>query len=237
MNRKCAILNKVNFTNDEKELKNLEKLLVLYCKEKLKINNYEVFSDRKELENKILTDEYTDLLVYDKKQFSISLQGIDLHYLKESEEQFKDFIYYELYKIIRKYTNSLNIRCNKDTDRKVRNFEETAKRINVEELQDENLLLYYMNSSFARQYRWRKTKKEDIEKSLKNPKTNDILTIEDHIANKMFDLLNSELDEIFTDEKLLEISNDKNTSEELREWIKLYFKSNIIFREVRNFIY
>lgn len=84
MNRKCAILNKVNFTNDEKELKNLEKLLILYCFKKLKISNYEVFFEKKELENKILTDEYTDLLIYDRKQFNINVQGLNIHYYKEN---------------------------------------------------------------------------------------------------------------------------------------------------------
>ena len=124
MNKKCAILRKVNFTNDEKELKDLEKLLVLYCLEKLKIKDYEIFTDKEEFENVILTDEYTDILLFDKNQFKINVQGLDLHYLNQSSKKFNTFLYDELYEIIKEYTNSENMKFDKDVKQITKKYKE-----------------------------------------------------------------------------------------------------------------
>lgn len=234
MNKRCAILKKVNFTNDEKELKDLEKLFILYCKEKLKIDDYEVFLNKKELENKILTDEYTDLLVYDKKQFSISVQGIELHYLNESEESYKNFIYNEFYQIIKKYTNSENIRFDKDAKQMIKKYEE---RFNEKLNFEEEDFIYSVHKSLMKKFRWNTIENiEDLENSLKENDALKVLEIEDAIADTMFDLLNKELGDVYTDEVLITIYNNPKTTEKLKEFIILYFKSNVISKEIRKLI-
>lgn len=234
MNRKCAILNKVNFTNDEKELKDLEKLFILYCREKLKIDDYKVFLDKKELENEILTDEYTDLLVYDKKQFSISVQGIELHYLNESEEEFKNFLYNEFYQIIKKYTNLENIRFDKDAKQMIKKYEE---RYNEKLNSEEEDFIYSIHKSLMKKFNWNTIENiEDLESNLKENDALKVLEIEDAIADTMFDLLNEEQDDIYTEEVLIKIYNDPKTSEKLKEFIMLYLKSNVICKEIRKLI-
>lgn len=233
MNRKCAILNKVNFTNDEKELEDLEKLFILYCMERLKIDNYKVFLDKKELENEILTDEYTDFLVYDKKQFSISVQGIELRYLNESEEEFKNFIYNEFYQIIKKYTNSENIKFDKDAKQMIKKYEEKYN----EKLNSEEDFIYSIHKSLMKKFNWNTIENiEDLESNLKENDALKVLEIEDAIADTMFDLLNEEQDDIYTEEVLIKIYNDPKTSEKLKEFIMLYLKSNVICKEIRKLI-
>lgn len=234
MNRKCAILNKVNFTNDEKELNYLEKLLVLYCIEKLEIKDYDIFTDKEKFENVVLTDEYTDILLYDKNQFKVNVQGLDLHYLNESNEQFNDFLYDELYQIIKKYTNSENIKYDKDAKQILKKYRE---QFNEKQNDKEEDCICSIHKSLTKKFKWSEI--ENIKELKDNFENNDelkILEIEDVIANTMFDLLNEEQGEIFTDEVLIKIYNDPKTSEKLKEFIILYFKSNVICKEIRKLI-
>ena len=234
MNRKCAILNKVNFTNDEKELNDLEKLLVLYCIEKLEIKDYDIFTDKEKFENVVLTDEYTDILLYDKNQFKVNVQGLDLHYLNESNEQFNDFLYDELYQIIKKYTNSENIKYDKDAKQILKKYRE---QFNEKQNDKEEDCICSIHKSLTKKFKWSEI--ENIKELKDNFENNDelkILEIEDVIANTMFDLLNEEQGEIFTDEVLIKIYNDPKTSEKLKEFIILYFKSNVICKEIRKLI-
>ena len=234
MNRKCAILNKVNFTNDEKELNDLEKLLVLYCIEKLEIKDYDIFTDKEKFENVVLTDEYTDILLYDKNQFKVNVQGLDLHYLNESNEQFNDFLYDELYQIIKKYTNSENIKYDKDAKQILKKYRE---QFNEKQNDKEEDCICSIHKSLTKKFKWSEI--ENIKELKDNFENNDelkILEIEDVIANTMFDLLNEEQGERFTDEVLIKIYNDPKTSEKLKEFIILYFKSNVICKEIRKII-
>lgn len=234
MNRKCAILNKVNFTNDEKELNDLEKLLVLYCIEKLEIKDYDIFTDKEKFENVVLTDEYTDILLYDKNQFKVNVQGLDLHYLNESNEQFNDFLYDELYQIIKKYTNSENIKYDKDAKQILKKYRE---QFNEKQNDKEEDCICSIHKSLTKKFKWSEI--ENIKELKDNFENNDelkILEIEDVIANTMFDLLNEEQGERFTDEVLKKIYNDPKTSEKLKEFIILYFKSNVICKEIRKLI-
>lgn len=234
MNRKCAILRKVNFTNDEKELNDLEKLLVLYCIEKLEIKDYDIFTDKEKFENVVLTDEYTDILLYDKNQFKVNVQGLDLHYLNETNEQFNNFLYDELYKIIKKYTNSENIKYDKDAKQILKKHREQFN----EKLNDkEEDCICSIHKSLTKKFKWSEI--ENIKELKDNFENNDelkILEIEDVIADTMFDLLNEEQGERFTDEVLIKIYNDQKTSEKLKEFIMLYFKSNLICKEIRKLI-
>ena len=234
MNKKCAILRKVNFTNDEKELNDLEKLLVLYCIEKLEIKDYDIFTDKEKFENVVLTDEYTDILLYDKNQFKVNVQGLDLHYLNESNEQFNDFLYDELYQIIKKYTNSENIKYDKDAKQILKKYRE---QFNEKQNDKEEDCICSIHKSLTKKFKWSEI--ENIKELKDNFENNDelkILEIEDVIANTMFDLLNEEQGEIFTDEVLIKIYNDPKTSEKLKEFIILYFKSNVICKEIRKLI-
>lgn len=234
MNRKCAILRKVNFTNDEKELNDLEKLLVLYCIEKLEIKDYDIFTDKEKFENVVLTDEYTDILLYDKNQFKVNVQGLDLHYLNESNEQFNDFLYDELYQIIKKYTNSENIKYDKDAKQILKKYRE---QFNEKQNDKEEDCICSIHKSLTKKFKWSEI--ENIKELKDNFENNDelkILEIEDVIANTMFDLLNEEQGERFTDEVLIKIYNDPKTSEKLKEFIILYFKSNVICKEIRKLI-
>lgn len=234
MNRKCAILRKVNFTNDEKELNDLEKLLVLYCIEKLEIKDYDIFTDKEKFENVVLTDEYTDILLYDKNQFKVNVQGLDLHYLNESNEQFNDFLYDELYQIIKKYTNSENIKYDKDAKQILKKYRE---QFNEKQNDKEEDCICSIHKSLTKKFKWSEI--ENIKELKDNFENNDelkILEIEDVIANTMFDLLNEEQGERFTDEVLIKIYNNPKTSEKLKEFIMLYFKSNVICKEIRKII-
>lgn len=234
MNKKCAILRKVNFTNDEKELNDLEKLLVLYCIEKLEIKDYDIFTDKEKFENVVLTDEYTDILLYDKNQFKVNVQGLDLHYLNESNEQFNDFLYDELYQIIKKYTNSENIKYDKDAKQILKKYRE---QFNEKQNDKEEDCICSIHKSLTKKFKWSEI--ENIKELKDNFENNDelkILEIEDVIANTMFDLLNEEEGERFTDEVLIKIYNNPKTSEKLKEFIMLYFKSNVICKEIRKII-
>lgn len=234
MNKKCAILRKVNFTNDEKELNDLEKLLVLYCIEKLEIKDYDIFTDKEKFENVVLTDEYTDILLYDKNQFKVNVQGLDLHYLNESNEQFNDFLYDELYQIIKKYTNSENIKYDKDAKQILKKYRE---QFNEKQNDKEEDCICSIHKSLTKKFKWSEI--ENIKELKDNFENNDelkILEIEDVIANTMFDLLNEEQGERFTDEVLIKIYNNPKTSEKLKEFIMLYFKSNVICKEIRKII-
>lgn len=237
MNKKCAILNKVNFTNSEKELKDLEKLFVLYCLENLKIKDYEIFTDKEKFENEVLTDEYTDILLYDKNQFKVKVQGIDLHYLNEYNEEFNNFLYSELYKIIKNYTSSENIRFDKDAKKMIEKFEKNSGNIDENKLNYEEDFILSIHKSLMKKFKWNTINDiEDLKNNLKEKDALQVLEVEDAIADTMFDLLNDELEEIYTDEVLIKLYNDEKTSEKLKEFILLYLKSNVICREVRKLI-
>lgn len=234
MNKKCAILRKVNFTNDENELKDLEKLFILYCLEKLEIKDYDIFTDKEKFENVVLTDEYTDILLYDKNQFKVNVQGLDLHYLNESNEQFNDFLYDELYQIIKKYTNSENIKYDKDAKQILKKYRE---QFNEKQNDKEEDCICSIHKSLTKNFKWSEI--ENIKELKDNFKNNDelkILDIEDVIADTMFDLLNEEIGEIYTDEVLIKIYNDPKTSEKLKEFIMLYLKADTICKEIRKAI-
>lgn len=234
MNKKCAILRKVNFTNDENELKDLEKLFILYCLEKLEIKDYDIFTDKEKFENVVLTDEYTDILLYDKNQFKVNVQGLDLHYLNESNEQFNDFLYDELYQIIKKYTNSENIKYDKDAKQILKKYRE---QFNEKQNDKEEDCICSIHKSLTKKFKWSEI--ENIKELKDNFKNNDelkILDIEDVIADTMFDLLNEEIGEIYTDEVLIKIYNDPKTSEKLKEFIMLYLKADTICKEIRKAI-
>ena len=234
MNRKCAILRKVNFTNDEKELNDLEKLLILYCIEKLEIKDYDIFTDKEKFENVVLTDEYTDILLYDKNQFKVNVQGLDLHYLNESNEQFNDFLYDELYQIIKKYTNSENIKYDKDAKQILKKYRE---QFNEKQNDKDEDCICSIHKSLTKKFKWSEI--ENIKELKDNFENNDelkILEIEDVIANTMFDLLNEEQGERFTDEVLIKIYNNPKTSEKLKEFIMLYLKSSVVCKEIRKLI-
>lgn len=234
MNKKCAILRKVNFTNDEKELNDLEKLLILYCIEKLEIKDYDIFTDKEKFENVVLTDEYTDILLYDKNQFKVNVQGLDLHYLNESNEQFNDFLYDELYQIIKKYTNSENIKYDKDAKQILKKYRE---QFNEKQNDKDEDCICSIHKSLTKKFKWSEI--ENIKELKDNFENNDelkILEIEDVIANTMFDLLNEEQGERFTDEVLIKIYNNPKTSEKLKEFIMLYLKSSVVCKEIRKLI-
>lgn len=234
MNKKCAILRKVNFTNDEKELKDLEKLLVLYCLEKLKIKDYEIFTDKEEFENVILTDEYTDILLFDKNQFKINVQGLDLHYLNQSSKKFNTFLYDELYEIIKEYTNSENMKFDKDVKQITKKYKEQFNE-NLDNNEDE--CICSIHKTLTKKIKWSEIKNvEELKDNFKNNDELKILDIEDVIADTMFDLLNEEIGETYTDEILMKIYKDVKTSEKLKEFIKLYLKSNVICKEIRKLI-
>lgn len=233
MDKKCAILRKVNFTNDEKELKDLEKLFILYCLEKLEIKDYEIFTDKEMFENAVLTDEYTDILLYDKNQFKVNVEGLELHYLNESNEEFNKFLYSELYQIIKRYTNSENIRLDKDAKQMKKIFEDYLE----ENLDLEYDSIFSIHKSLLKKFKWSSIKDiKELEEKLKENDAFKVLEIEDAIADSMFDLLNEELDDIYTDEVLITIYNDDKTSERLKDFIILYLKSNIICKEIRKIV-
>lgn len=234
MNKKCAILRKVNFTNDENELKDLEKLFILYCLEKLEIKDYDIFTDKEKFENVVLTDEYTDILLYDKNQFKVNVQGLDLHYLNESNEQFNDFLYDELYQIIKKYTNSENIKYDKDAKQILKKYRE---QFNEKLDNNSDSCLCLMHKSLTKKIKWSEINNiEELKDNFKNNDELKILDIEDVIADTMFDLLNEEIGEIYTDEVLIKIYNDPKTSEKLKEFIMLYLKADTICKEIRKVI-
>lgn len=239
MDKKCAILRKVNFTNDEKELKDLEKLFILYCLEKLEINDYEIFTEKEKFENVVLTDEYTDILLYGKNQFKINVKGLDLHYLNESNEEFNDFLYNELYQIIKKYTNYENIKYDKDAKKIIEKYKKDKDNgiIDEKELKISSEFMISIHKSLMKKFKWRDINNiEELKENLKNNDNLKILEIEDAIADTMFDLLNEEQDDIYTDEVLLKIYNDPKTSDKLKEFIILYLKADTICKGIRKSI-
>lgn len=239
MDKKCAILRKVNFTNDEKELKDLEKLFILYCLEKLEIKDYEIFIDKEKFENAVLTDEYTDILLYDKDQFKVNVQGLELHYLNEVNEKFNDFLYNELFQIIKRYTNYENMKYDKDAKKIIEGYKKDKDNgiIDEKKLEINSEIIIGIHKALMNKFKWREINNiEELKENFKNKDKLKILRIEDAIADTMFDLLNEEQGEIYTDEVLLNIYNDPKTSEKLKEFIMLYLKADTICKEIRKLI-
>ena len=172
--------------------------------------------------------------MFEKNQFKINVQGLDLHYLNQSSKKFNTFLYDELYEIIKEYTNSENMKFDKDVKQITKKYKEQFNE-NLDNNEDE--CICSIHKTLTKKIKWSEIKNvEELKDNFKNNDELKILDIEDVIADTMFDLLNEEIGETYTDEILMKIYKDVKTSEKLKEFIKLYLKSNVICKEIRKLI-
>ena len=154
-------------------------------------------------------------------------------------EKFNDFLYNELFQIIKRYTNYENMKYDKDAKKIIEGYKKDKDNgiIYEKELEINSEIIIGIHKALMNKFKWREINNiEELKENFKNNDKLKILRIEDAIADTMFDLLNEEQGEVYTDEVLLKIYSDPKTSEKLKEFIMLYLKADTICKEIRKLI-